>query len=846
MTAYMKMLNELSEDALPEAGGKGASLGTLIRAGLPVPPGFVVTTRAYRAHLEASGLTRRIQEALAQLRQPDIDAIAAASREISGWIEEAAMPRDVQAELEQMYGELAHAAGGNEGLSVAVRSSATAEDLPTASFAGQHETYLGVYGKEAVSAHVKKCWASLWTPQAITYRMNMNFDHLEVALAVVIQAMIPAEAAGVMFTANPVSGKRDEILISAGYGLGEAVVSGLITPDTFIVTKDGRVQERTLGSKKLRIQLKSDGTVTEEVPLTERQSYCLGPTELTRLSGLAKLVEQHYGCPIDTEWALSQGNIYLLQARPITAMTPTAVELEVLGPEDEIIYKGAKEPFGLQSVIEHSPYPHAPLDFASFCYFYKGVHQNFMESGFSSKGDDRPVERENGVVALHFAGLSVSPAMLWKLPAAWVKNSFFKNKYTWYDFASEVQAWIEKTDGVLNHAGDARQMVDLFEQALKDYQHFVYKRFAVIAMPSSYSEKKIASMVKQAAGQANADDITASLLRALPFRTALQNQALLKMAQAARLHGKDSQAYHKELKQFLREYGDRPSLGMGRMLSPATWREEPEKMDEVIEALLADSSAPDPEESFRRQEAEFNAAKQLVRDGLKPAAYAKFLKLLDSVREATVIREESVFYLEKLAGCLHRIALKLGEMLAERKVIDKANDIFFLLLEELRDAAQGKLEVRERIGRRKGAFARVCAAHEQGVHWLISTGSFPVFSKKKRQDDDAANAGVIRGSAASRGMYEGPVCIVKNPAQFKKLKKGDVLVSPYTAPLWTPLFKIAGAAVTEIGSAGSHAAIVAREYGIPAVVAIDNATNLLQDGQRIRVDGTKGIVTLLD
>ncbi|MGD0749806.1 MAG: PEP/pyruvate-binding domain-containing protein [Anaerolineales bacterium] len=309
MINYIKILSELNKDLLPEAGGKAANLGELINAGLPVPPGFVVTAGAYRTHLEASGLQERIAGRLENIKEQDIPAISEASQVISAWIEEAPMPIQVQEQVEIAYVNLSEKMGLAENFSVAVRSSATAEDLPSASFAGQHDTFLGIYGKEAVLFNVKKCWASLWSSQAISYRMSMGFEHLKVDLAVVVQAMIASESAGVMFTANPLNGNRDEILISAGYGLGEVVVSGLINPDTFIMTKEGRIKEKVLGSKELRIGLTEKGTITEEVPQSERKSYCLGVDELVQLTNLANQVEKQYGRPMDIEWALSKDKI---------------------------------------------------------------------------------------------------------------------------------------------------------------------------------------------------------------------------------------------------------------------------------------------------------------------------------------------------------------------------------------------------------------------------------------------------------------------------------------------------------------------------------------------------------
>ncbi|MBI6874872.1 pyruvate, phosphate dikinase [Clostridium aciditolerans] len=845
MSDYTKTLKELNKDSLNEAGGKGANLGELINANLPVPPGFVVKTGAYRTHLEASYLKKRIEKRLENLKEQDIDAISEASKCISSWIEESPMPFEVQEEVDRAFESLSKEMGPDVNLSVAVRSSATAEDLPSASFAGQHETYLGVYGKEEVFKYIKKCWASLWSAQAIAYRISMNFDHLEVDLAVVVQAMIASQAAGVMFTANPVNGNSDEILISAGYGLGESVVSGLITPDSFILTKEGRVKEKTLGSKEFSIKLTEKGTITEETQQSKRKLFCLGTNELVQLANLAKLVEKYYGSPMDTEWALLEGKIYLLQARPITTITSDSEDLKILGPEDKIIYQGKKAPFGLQSVMEHSPYPHTPLDFASFSHFYQGIYTSFVDIGFKlPKDKNRPVERESGCVALSYQGMGLSPAIIWKAPSLLIKSLFKDKDALWQSFSKEISEGIKRMDDAVKNTNDAVGAAKLIEQAMKEYEKFVYKRFSVISMPDGLTEYKLSTLIKKAVGKEKVDEIKESLLRALPFRTALQNKTLMKVAQAAAVKGKDSKAFKNELKSFLDEYGDRPYIGMGRMVSPHTWQEKPEMIDEIINALLSDTAVLNPEKSFKKQEEDYEAAKKVIKKGLKPAEYDKFIKILEKVRKSVIIREESVFYLEKVAGCLHRIALKLGCLLAKQGSINEAEDVFFIFQEELHSVAGGKLEIKEKIEKRREAFAKVYDAHEKGVHWLISTGSFPVFVKKKQ--DDEANSNSLKGSSASRGVYEGPVCIVKSSSEFKKLKKGDILVSPYTSPIWTPLFKVASAAVTEIGSATSHAAIVAREYGIPAIVAVENVTNILKDGQKIRVDGTNGIITLLE
>lgn len=846
MLTYTKNLSELNKDSLPEAGGKGANLGVLINAGLPVPPGFIVTTGAYRAHLEASRLQDRIARRLENLKEQDITIISEASDYISAWIEEAPMPIRVQEEVSKAFECFSEKMGVDARLSVAVRSSATAEDLASTSFAGQHDTFLGIYGNEAVLNHVKKCWVSLWTPQAISYRITNGFDHLKVDLAVIVQVMIDSEAAGVMFTANPVNGNRDEILISAGYGLGEAVVSGLITPDTFIMTKDGGIKDKVLGSKELRILLTEKGTVTEDVPQSQRRSYCLGSNELMQLVNLANQVEKHYGSPMDTEWALSKGKIYLLQSRPITTMKSGTEDLTILGPEDKIIYQGKKPSFGIKMAMDYLSEPLTPLDFAHLYQRYQAL--NAILHGFGlrlPKDQIRLVERESGCVAMSIGLAGLSPAMLWKIPTFLIKNYSGDAKDLWQPLSEELSTWLARMEAAGRNTNDAEKSAKLIEQALDEFGTLFHKRFLTFLIPGGVTDFKLSRLVKKAVGKEKAAELKESLLRALPFRTALQNKALIKVAQAAAVHGKDSNLFKEEFKKFLEEYGDRPALSTASMLGSPTWRENPEFVHQLIDSLLDNSSLLNSEESFKNQEADYEAAKKQIEKRLKPGTYHKFEKTLEKARNEVIVREESSFLMEKLTACMRRMALRLGSLLAKNSVINEPGDVFFLFLEELDPVAEGKLDLKEKIEKRKKAFTKVYAAHEKGVHWMISTGSIPVFeTKKKKREDEKDASDSIKGVSVSLGVYEGPVCIVRSPSEFNKLKKGDVLVSTYTSPAWTPLFRVASAVVTERGSAISHAAIVAREYGIPAVVVVENVTNILKDGQRIRVDGTKGIVTL--
>lgn len=845
MSKYTNNLKRLNKDSLSIAGGKGANLGVLIQAGLPVPPGFVITAAAYRKHLEAANLKELIEAKLENIAENDIAAITEASQCISTWIEESPMPSEVQEDVKRTYADFSQELGSRSDVLVAVRSSATAEDLPSASFAGQHETYLGICGIDEIIRYIKKCWASLWSSQAISYRISMGFEHLKVDLAVVVQLMIDAEAAGVMFTANPVNGRRDEMLISAGYGLGESIVSGQITPDTFILSKSGNVKEQFLGSKEIRILLSENGTVLEEVPMKKRQEFCLGNREFQQLTDLAKAVEQHYGCPMDTEWALSQGKIYMLQARPITTALSDSEATDILGPDDPIIFQGEKAPWGLQSAMEHCSEPPTPLDFAYICSCYQGFDRYLHnEVGFSlPKSPMRPIERESGCVAIDLQQAEFSPAMLCKIPKLLIREYTMDIRLFWQSLSSEIDLWIKKTDDAGKTTTDAVKLAKLMEQAVAEMGVLFQKRISDF-VPNIVIDLKFDYLIKKAVGKKRKEEVKENLLKALPFRTALQNKALVKVAHAAALYGKDSSEFKNEFDAFLAEYGDRPSASMAPTLSAYTWREKPEVIYDLIDSLVSDNELFNSEASFKKQELALEEAKNEIKNVLSKKQYDNFLTILDLAREGVIIREEGLFYIEKLTSCVRRLSLKLGTMLEEKGILSEANDIFFLFLEELEPVAAGQLDLKGKIAKRQSAYKKVYAAHEKGIHWMISTGSFPIFNKKEKQTKSIGDPNEIKGISASRGVYEGPVCIVRGPSEFHKLKKGDILVSPYTAPVWTPLFRLASAVVTEIGSAGSHAAIVSREYGLPCVVDIPGITTRLKDGQMVRVDGTKGIITV--
>lgn len=841
----VRWFEELDRTWLAEAGGKGANLGELTRAGLPVPAGFVVTAGAYRAALAASGLDERIAARIAALDAHDLTAIAAASAEIGAWIVAAPVPDTLATAIERAYAELcARESADTDALPVAVRSSATAEDLPDASFAGQQETFLHIRGAATLLEHVRRCWASLWTAQAISYRASMGFDHGAVALAVVVQSMAPAQVAGVMFTANPVSGRADEILISASYGLGESVVSGSVTPDTFVLAPDGAVRARALGAKETRIVPDGAGTRTEPVPADQRARFCLSAADLHALAAMAARVQAHYGAPQDTEWALSNGRLALLQARPITTLAKqSAPAIDLSAPPIN------RKVFGVKQLLEYWPEPPTPLDISFFRETSRSSAVLYGMFGMRPARElPEPVEQPDGRIGARISNPTFTPAALWQIPGR-LLFTFGDPLARWQVVRSAMDQAEARWQASFIDNTDAAARGRLIEQAMGEFGELLGRRFGAVFFSGIKYLLQIKLWTLIAAGRAGAAQLEDRLMRAAPFRTALQNQAVTRLAQVAAAHGKTSPEFEAALAAFMDEWGTRPARGMATLPSTPSWREDPAQVLGLVDALLADPDALALEAALRREEADYQAARAQAGASIWAPLRGWFRTSLERARSGLVAREDSLFRMEALTDAIRRLAQSLGVQLAEGGKIDEAGDVFFLLASELEAVGAGTIDAHERIARRKRGYAAIAAAHERGEHWLVATGSVApevvIDRKAAQRAAQSAGGNTLSGLAASAGQITAPVCVIRGPHEFGRMVKGAVLVAPFTAPAWTPLFRLASAVVTEIGSPVSHAAIVAREYGIPAVVAVPGATSTLRDGQCVLVDGTRGVVTIV-
>ncbi|MFD4243154.1 PEP/pyruvate-binding domain-containing protein [Streptomyces sp. NPDC058525] len=806
---FIAELASLGRDDLALAGGKGANLGESLRGGFRVPDGFVVTTDAYAAALRAAGL-----DPAGLLTGDDGARLRAA-------IEAIDIPERLEAELIEAYVRL----GGGP---VAVRSSATAEDLPGAAFAGQQDTYLGVLGEAHVADAVRRCWASLWTDRAIAYRRKRAVAEDGVRIAVVVQRMVDAQTAGVMFTADPVSGARDVLVVDASSGLGEAVVSGLVTPDHYVLGADGRVRERTAGRHEVVLRSGTDGGVTRAPGAPHA---FLPDVVLAELARLGTDVAQHFGRPQDIEWAYADGQLWLLQARPMTALPPPPVRLN-----------RAQRLIG-SILLEMLPYRPYPIDMTTWLPHGPAGLMAEMMNRFGFRGGFQGfLTEQDGVV----------DRMIPKPPQPTPRAVLAPFRLVRLARRYDAGEWT-------NDPRYTRFVTDIAELSGRDVTALEWAR--LVRMPRRTLElgKPMALLrgdylPRLAVTLARLWPILAVLRRTSLLgdligggrtRTEDANRMLEALAEQARREPALAEAvdrldpaaldpfpeFRARFETFLAEYGSRETETVLLVTSP-TWGESPEVVLGLISAL---ASAPKADAPTSRADA---ALHQLLPHPLLRGrrARGRIERLVTTARTGLAFREDSHFAMTASLPVLRRALLEIGQRLREAGVLADREDVYHLRLEEIEalgDPAALTEPQKERL--RATVRARTARRDElDGVRLIDPAAVFP------RKDGGDA---LVTGTPASSGTVTGPVRIVRGPAEFARLRSGDVLVCPQTNPSWTPLFQRAAAVVVDSGAVASHAAIVAREYGIPAVMGTANGCSVLTDGRRVTVDGGTGRVT---
>ncbi len=877
-------LRDVGPDDLPTVGGKALNLGRMIAAGLPVPAGFCVTTPAYR-----SVVGDRLDDLLPALAAADPaerDHLAERARDI---VRTAPVPDDLVQAITTRY----RAMGAD--LPVAVRSSATAEDLPGASFAGQQDTYLNVVGADAVLDAVRRCWASLWTERAVSYRASQGIDDAEVSLAVVVQRLVDAEVAGVMFTANPVTGNRGQLVIDASPGLGESVVSGAVNPDRFVLdASSGATLEVTVGDKRTAVR-STQGGGTQTVTGDASVDLCLSDAELRSLTTLAAAVATVYDTPQDTEWAIDvDGVAWLTQARSITTLYP------VPGSGAE---SGTARVFLCVSLAQGLTRPITPMGRAAFRLIgtsvataaghppadrYRGP-SGFVEAGQRIFVDitallrhpraRRVVVRAAGVMEARtqavlrllegdprFAPAETTAGRVWPVLVRMVVRTRAPLRF--------LHALISPIS--------ARRQVDRIERAIHDRwrtpasatpadrldaveERLGTDTFLVMPTVFPYAAAGLVSIaMARRLAPADLDPVLfAEVRRGLPHNvTTEMDLDLWRLAsrigtdpEAARALGSmttpaAAQAYAEGalpvaiqtgLADFLAAYGHRAvaeiDLGMPR------WRDDPTHLLGVLANYLRlDDPDLAPERQFAAGAVIAESAIERIvratrRSGPTGPLRAVVVSLaLDRARSLIGLRERPkslwVYALAAARAELQRV----GGAAVAAGALEHQDDVFFLDLLQARRALGG-IDQRAAVRQNRESYAvELRRRHIPRV--LLSDGTEP--ETLIRSD---APEGALVGSPASVGVVHGPARVILDPAGAH-LEPGEILVAPSTDPGWTPLFLTAAGLVMEMGGSMSHGAVVAREYGIPAVVGVPDATNQIATGQQIGVDGAAGIVSL--
>jgi phosphohistidine swiveling domain-containing protein len=843
---FIKQFGELSRGDIEQAGGKGANLGELTSAGLPVPPGFVIVTDAYRAYVAEHQLADKIAVLAAPTDDPG--GYDDASEQIQALFADE-VSDTLRTEIAEAYAAL------GEDIPVAVRSSATAEDLPEASFAGQQDTYLNVRGLEDLLAAVRDCWASLWTARAMAYRARRGIDPTAISLAVVVQQMVDAEAAGVMFTANPGNGRRDETVISAAWGLGESVVSGSVNTDNIVVRKpEGTIVSNETADKTVMTVPAQQRTQELAVPDEQRRQPVLSPVAAAELAAYGTRIENHYGAPQDIEWARADGQFFIVQARPITALpeVETAMPTDWTVPEPTAMYVRA-------SIVEQLPDPLSPL----FADLIDGAVTRSLQSVFHELLDqdlirdgDVGLPTINGYAYYRYSRSGMW-RLMWKSPRALRMLPTTQTRWRSYShprYRRIVNDWTARDLAGMTTAELLSGVQELVDAAAEYYtavqtiipiaatSEVLFTRFydavvrrkddppaQVFVLGSDSSPIRAEKSLFDLASWTRSHEDLAESLLAMPSQEFLQRAA-----------GSDDPVWHEWHTRFqahLNAYGH--TVYNLDFMNPVP-ADDPVPLLETLRFFVSGKGA-DPYERQRRLATRREEATAAVLARLDPVRANAFRRLVHWAQSVAPVREDALADVGLAWPQVRRMLLEIGRRLQQAGVISQPDDVFWLHRTEI-DEGSGSLadqvELRKQLWR-----GQLRATPPQ----LLPKGAWgDMFRRWMPAASEEQTGDVIKGIAGSAGTITAPARVLGGPQDFGQMQPGDVLVASITTPAWTSLFAMASGVVTDIGGPLSHSSIVAREYGIPAVLGTAVATRRIRSGQLITVDGEAGTVRLLN
>jgi pyruvate,water dikinase len=838
-----------------------------------VPAGFCVTTEAYKAIAAGNEELNLLLDQLSVLTIDERQGITGISAKLRKVIEDIAIPENIGHEIFRRMQQL------GEKDAYAVRSSATAEDLPTASFAGQQDTYLNIIGKNNILKYISKCWASLFTDRAVTYRIQNGFDHRKVYLSVVVQKMVFPQASGILFTADPVTSHRKVLSIDASFGLGEALVSGLVNPDIYKVY-NGQIIDKKISTKKHAIYtLKDGGTKKQEIEPERQNEQALTDEQILQLEHLGRKIEKHFGRPQDIEWCLVDDLFYIVQSRPITTLYPIPESMPTTSATENHVYVSVGhqqmmtdsiKPLGLSFYLLVTP---APMRTAGGRLFVdvtpmlalpasrKNILDAFEKSDPLIKDALMTIaEREDFITSFAKDKKETCSDTSTKHTSHWEFQAQINDPAIVSDLIRTSETSIEKLkQNILSKSGPA-----LFDFIREDIQELKKILFDPQSMGVIMTAMNAASWINEKMmawlGEKNVAD---TLSQSVPNNiTSEMGLALLDVADVIRLYPEvieylqrvtddnfldalvnysGGQETRDAIYTYLNKYGMRCAGEID--ITKTRWSEKPTTL---VPMILSNIKNLEPnagsrkfeqglQEALKKEQELLERLKQLP-DGEQKAKETK--RMIDLIRNFSGYREYPKYSKVNRYFIYKQALLKEAEQLVQANVIHEKEDIYYLTFDELHEVVRTHQPDYNIISQRKEEYR----LYEKLMPPRVITSDGEIIAGKYKREN--IPAGAIIGLPVSSGIIEGRARVIFT-MEDAAIEDGDILVTPFTDPGWTALFVSVKGLVTEVGGLMTHGAVIAREYGLPAVVGVENATRLIKDGQRIRVDGTEGYIEIL-
>ncbi|PED05632.1 phosphoenolpyruvate synthase [Bacillus pseudomycoides] len=870
MSPLVLGFQEIEETQLLLVGGKGLNLGELSKIqGIQVPEGFCITTVGYQKAIEQNETFQALLDQITMLKVEDRDQISEISRKIRQIIMEVEIPSDVAGAVADYLSQF-----GDEH-AYAVRSSATAEDLPHASFAGQQDTYLNIIGKEAILQHISKCWASLFTDRAVIYRMQNRFDHSQVYLSVIVQRMVFPEASGILFTADPITSNRKLLSIDASFGLGEALVSGLVSADCYKVQED-KIVDKMIATKKLAIYARKEGgTEARQIDPDQQKTQTLTEQQILQLTRIGRQIEAYFGCPQDIEWCLVDDTFYIVQSRPITTLYP----IPEVNDQENHVYVSVGHQQMMTAPLK--PLGMSLFQLTSFGPRFKAGGRLFVDITHNLAS---PVSRKTIIDTLGQSDPLIKDALMTIIK----REDFIKSspdgkkvpspsKSNKGISSSGFQAQIENDPTIVSNLIKSSQTSieelkqniqtksgsDLFDFILEDIQKlkkilFDPQSLGVImaAMDAStwinekmnkwLGEKNVADTLSQSVPNNITSEMGLALLDVAdvirPYPEVIDYLQQVKdddfLDELVKFDG--GQETQDAIYDYLSKYGMRCTGEID--ITKTRWSEKPTTL---VPMILSNIKNFEPnasnrkfeqgrQKALKKEQELLDRLKQLP-DGEQKAKETK--RMIDLIRNFIGYREYPKYDMVNRYFVYKQALLKEAEQLVQANVIREKEGIYYLTFEELHEVVRTNKLDYQIISKRKDEYK----LYEKLTPPRVITSDGEIIVGEYKRENLPAEA--IVGLPVSSGVIEGRARVILN-MEDADLEDGDILVTSFTDPSWTPLFVSIKGLVTEVGGLMTHGAVIAREYGLPAVVGVGNATKLIKDGQRIRVHGTEGYIEL--